>query len=180
MASSSTDSPPLPSFEDWIDAKLRTREDYTVLRMNVLYYASFANLSFARVSLIDIADRHSGMAPAESPEFRAAQKEWWYYYRKVTILRSFILQFFDIPPPNWAEDIVPERMYCKVLLSEEDFKKFVTAEGSGMHLLKPEGEKEYADKLRNERSNARTGPVAKENLPPDSEDIEPEYAGATV
>lgn len=156
MSSSSSDDTTaalsgLPSFEDWVDRKIRKRDDYAILRMNVIYYGSLVNISFSRAALVELAVKHNGMTVEESDEFRQAQKEWWYYYRKITILRAFVLQYFDLPPPNWKEEIMPEREYCRVLLSQEDFQKFVTAKGSGMIKLEPDTEESYADDLREKR-----------------------------
>jgi hypothetical protein len=147
----------LPSFEDWCDAKIRGREDYVVLRTNVLFYAILANLSFSRAVLIQLGKENNGMLESDSEEFKKVQTEWWFYYRKIMLLRSMLLRYFDIPAPDFKNEIMPERLYCGVLLSEEDFGKFLTKEGSGMVKMKAEGEEEYADNLRENRG--KKGPI---------------------
>ena len=144
-----------PSFEDWCDSKIRGREDYVVLRTNVIYYGVMSNLSFCRAVLIQIAKENNGMQKEDSPEFRKVQTEWWYYYRKVMTLRSFLVRYFDIPAPDWMKDILPDRSYCGVLLSEEDFLKFVTADGSGIVKEKIENQSDYEDKLKDKRMENR-------------------------
>merc|ERR1719421_73047 len=93
------------------------------------------------------------MCGEDTDEFKKAQQEWWFYYRKIMALRSFFLMYFDIAPPNWKADIMPERKYCGVLLSDEDFKKFLTKEGSGMKKLKPDGQEAYEEELKNQVKN---------------------------
>lgn len=173
-SSSASDSAPLPCFEDWVDRKIRPREDYVVLRTNVLYYGTMVNLTFIRENLITLSNEHNGMRPVDSEEFKIAQKHWWYYYRKMTILRAFVLQYFDIPPPNWADEIMPERNYCRVLLSQEDFKEFITAKGSGMTTLEPDSEKKYADELRENRTKEKSGPVPELKEKDEKEEAEEE------
>jgi len=150
-AGSSSDPAPVENkmaFEDWCDLQLKTRSDYVVLKTNVLFFGTMVNLTFARVALIDLAKENGGMLKADTEEFKVAQQQWWYYYRKVMVLRSFVLRYFDLPPPNWKTEIIPEREYCGVLLSEEDFLKFITDEKSGMKVQKPDSEADYADELK--------------------------------
>ncbi len=145
-----------PTFEDWCDGKIRVREDYVVLRTNVIYYGVMSNLSFCRAVLIQIAKENNGMQKEDSPEFKKVQAEWWYYYRKVMTLRSFLVRYFDIPSPDWMNELIPDRLYCGVLLSEEDFLKFVTHKDSGIVKEKIETADDYADKLsENKLSNRK-------------------------
>lgn len=159
MATSSTTNLPEKiekrSFEDWCDHQIRERPDYVVLRTNVLWYGSLVNLTMSRANLISIGKEHGGMRKADSEEFKEAQKIWWYYYRKIMVLRSFVLRYFDIPAPNWRDDILPEREYCGVLLSEEDFQKFLTEEGSGIKIQKPESVESYEQELKDNRMTDR-------------------------
>jgi len=150
-AGSSSDPAPVVTkmaFEDWCDSKLKTRPDYFVLRTNVLFFGTMVNLTFARAALLELSKENEGMLKADTVEFKEAQQQWWYYYRKVMTLRSFVLRYFDLPSPNWKTEIIPEREYCGVLLSEEDFVKFLTDEKSGMKLQKPDSEADYSDELK--------------------------------
>ena len=150
-ADSSSDPAPVVTkiaFEDWCDLKLKTRPDYFVLRTNVLFFGTMVNLTFARAALLELSKENGGMLKADTAEFKEAQQQWWYYYRKVMTLRSFVLRYFDLPAPNWQTEIIPERDYCGVLLSEEDFLKFLTDEKSGMKLQKPDSEADYSDELK--------------------------------
>jgi hypothetical protein len=144
-----------PSFEDWCDRTIRGREDYVVLRTNVIFYGVMSNLSFCRAVLLQLAKENNGMQKEESAEFRKVQTEWWYYYRKIMTLRSFLVRYFDIPSPNWMKDLIPDRLYCGVLLSEEDFLKFVTDEGSGIVKEKIESVADYEENLKNNKLSAR-------------------------
>jgi hypothetical protein len=144
-----------PSFEDWCDRAIRDREDYVVLRTNVIFYGVMSNLSFCRAILIQLGKENNGMQKEDSPEFRKVQTEWWYYYRKIMTLRSFVLRYFDIPEPKWMIDLLPDRLYCGVLLSEEDFLKFVTKDGSGIIKEKLEDITDYENNLKASKLNNR-------------------------
>ena len=133
---------------------IKTRPDELAIRVHILWYGAMTNMLEVRAALVDIAKKHSGMRPVDSPEFKEAQKEWWYLYTQLTILRAFVLRYFNIRGPNWKE-LLPDRKYCGVLLSEEDFIKFVTQEGSGMVLQKPESEESYAEDLKANRKARR-------------------------
>ena len=148
------------SFEDWVDTCLKQRPDYIVLKTNVLYYGCMVNLSFSRAALLQLAKENNGMLKAETAEFDQAQKQWWYYYRKIMLLRSFLLRMFDVPAPNWKDDIIPEREYCNILLSQEDFTKFILQEGSGMSVQKAEGDKNYGEVLRENKMQERKNNAA--------------------
>ena len=151
-----------PCFEEWCDNKIKNREDYVVLRTNVVYYGVMSNLTFCRTVLISLAKENNGMVKEDSPEFRKIQAEWWHYYRKIMVLRSFLVRYFDIPTPDWLNELLPERLYCGVLLSEEDFLKFITAEGSGIKLEKQETPEDYGQKLKDNRMQNRTDRKAME------------------
>ena len=144
-----------PTFEDWCDKAIRGREDYVVLRTNVIFYGVMSNLSFCRAVLIQLGKENNGMQKEDSPEFRKVQTEWWYYYRKIMTLRSFLVRYFDIPSPNWMKDLIPDRLYCGVLLSEEDFLKFVTEEGSGIVKEKINNVTDYENELKENKTAAR-------------------------
>ncbi len=98
-----------PTFEDWCDTRIRGREDYAVIRLNVIYYGVMTNIFHYRQILIDVSKKNQGMAAADSPEFTEAQRIWWYYYGKINILRNMLLRFFDIPMPDWKTDVMPDR-----------------------------------------------------------------------
>ena len=144
----------LPTFEDWCDEVIKKREDYVVVRTNVIYYGVSVNLTFSRIVLLQLSKKYSGMCAEETEEFKKAQQEWWYYYRKIMALRSFLLTYFDIPPPNWKEDIMPERKYCGILLSQEDFEKFLVKEGSGMRVLKEDSQEQYEADLKSAKNKS--------------------------
>lgn len=144
-----------PSFEDWCDRAIRDREDYVVLRTNVIFYGVMSNLSFCRAILLQLGKENNGMQKEDSPEFRKVQTEWWYYYRKIMTLRSFLIRYFDIPTPNWMQDLLPDRLYCGVLLSEEDFLKFVTQDGSGIVKEKIEDIQDYENNLKSNKISNR-------------------------
>ena len=169
-----------PSFEDWCDKTIRGREDYVTIRMNVMYYAVMSNMSFSRQVLIKLSSENQGMKDADTPEFKTALNEWWYYQRKIMLLRSFVLRYFDIPPPNWKQDILPERLYCGVVLSSEDFHKLLTRSGSGMEVKAPESQDKYeADmkaKVRDGRENPMSGEFKEEEDKESKDDDEKEEA----
>lgn len=146
----------LPTFEDWCDSVIKKREDYVVVRTNVIYYGVMSNLTFSRTVLLQIGKQYNGMCGEETDDFKKAQQEWWFYYRKVMALRSFLLTYFDIPPPNWKSEILPERQYCGILLSEEDFAKFLTKEGSGMKRLKEDGPHAYEKEIKEKQKSSLT------------------------
>lgn len=174
-SSSDEEKPKRPTFEDWCDEVIKKREDYVVIRTNVIYYGVSVNLTFARLVLLQIGKKYNGMCAEDSEDFQKAQQEWWYYYRKIMNLRSFLLNYFDIPPPNWKEDIMPERQYCGVLLSEEDFAKFLTKDGSGMRVQKEDSQEEY-EKMLKQKKSSLTQEFAEEEAKELEEDDEKEEA----
>ena len=136
----------LPTFENYVDAQLRARgeEQYTTTRLNGLYYAMMTNISHNVAILRGIAEKYSGVFTDESDEFKEQQQYWGYYYTQIMLLRTFILQFYRIPKPNWNEDIMPERLYMGVLLSDEDFKKFLTKK-VGLVELEADDMRDYSE-----------------------------------
>lgn len=131
----------LPTFEDYVDNGLRTRPEYHVISTNILYYGCLMNLNFNAECIRKITKESSGLFKSSDTEFETAQKEWWYFYKKIILLRSFMLHNWDIPAPQWG-DLLPERFYCGTLLSQEDFKEYMVKGGPGINVLKPDVMKE--------------------------------------
>ena len=144
----------LPSFEDWVDQQMKPREDYYAIRTNVIYYGIMSNMTFCRSVLVTLGKENNGMQKADSEEFKKVQQEWWYYYRKIMCLRAFLLRYFDLPPPNWKQNILPERLYCGVLLAEEDFVAFLTKKDSGISHMEKEKIENYDKELRGQRGKS--------------------------
>lgn len=156
----------LPSFEDYTSEAIKGRPDEIAIRIHILWYGSMTNMMQIRSDLITLTKENNGTKKADTPEFKKVQQEWWYHYQQLTILRAFVLRFFGIRPPNWKE-LQPDRLYCGVLWSEEDFIKFIVQDGSGMALQKAESEESYAQELKEDRPKNRK---LQEQLEKDSDD----------
>ena len=133
----------LPSFENWVDSRLRKREEYPILRQNVFFFACMATIGFHVTTIRAICSEYGGLLKQDSKDFEENQKIWWYHYRKLMLLRSMIIRYYDLPCPNWGSEIISEREYMGVLLSEEDYVRFLTKEGSGMELKEPDSIDKY-------------------------------------
>jgi hypothetical protein len=101
-------------------------------------------------------------------DFQQVQQEYSYWYSKLLLCRSFMLQNYDMRPPNWATDILPEKMYLGCLLSDEDFIHFVTKTGR-LSTLRPEGVKQYEQSLQEKVAleDSQTKPSLNEEEPVD-------------
>ena len=128
-------------FEDWVIQGMSKRPDCHAIKTNVVFYACMSNIGSYADALREVSKKSSGMFKAETNEFKDAQKDWWFLYKKILILRSFLLHFFDFPAPNWKE-LMPERLYCGTLLSEEDFNTYMQKPSQGLEVKTPETKKE--------------------------------------
>lgn len=139
----------LPAFEQYLVQAVSSREDSSDLMARILWLGVMTEFHRHRSLLQDISVKNFGKYSSEQEEFKDLQREWWYYYSKISVLRAFALRMYDIRAPDWKE-ILPERYYCGVLVSSEDkenyerapeatFKKIITSppDGSGMKVLEP-------------------------------------------
>lgn len=144
----------LPTFEDWIHKRLDTLPENQswMVKSSAMFYGLMHTLTLIRLNLRKIALENNGLKerPEDSEEFKKAMKEFYYFYQKVMLIRSFILRYYDFLPPNWATEICPEKFYCGVLLSDEDFEKVLCAPESGLTKLVPDSEKKYQEDLEKE------------------------------
>lgn len=129
-----------PSFEQWVvEGVISQREDKGQIMADLLFTALMGHIHMTRKALLEVSKDAFGKHPEDSDEFKKAQEEWWHFYERMMVLRSFLLRIYRFPLPNWDE-LLPEREYIGVVLSEEDFKKFVTKPPKGSGLQKMKGE----------------------------------------
>lgn len=129
----------LPSFEEWLDIKIKNHPDHLNIALEGFYGGCVSAILRHWVVLRELS-KDSHLFTAESEEFKTRQKQWWYHYAKMNILRGFLLQYYGIRPPVWKTELMSEREYCGVVTSEEDFKKFLLHKDSGFTLQTPEKE----------------------------------------
>ena len=127
----------LPTFEDYVDKGLRSRPDYHVITTNILYYGCLMNLNFNAECMRTIGKESNGMFTSDDDQFKDASRQWWYFYKKILLIRSFILHNWDVPAPNW-KDLMPERYYTGTILSQEDFKAYMLKPKEGVNVLPAE------------------------------------------
>jgi len=143
----------LPTFEQWFHAKLRERKDAPFKFDELILHVLTNVLQKIQIILQNISKDHNGLVVNESEkEFESVQQEYSYWYSKLLLTRSFMMQYYDVRPPNWATEILPEKMYVGCLLSEEDYANFVTKSGR-IFKLKTTGVKDYEESLQKESSS---------------------------
>lgn len=126
-----------PTFEEWFDGKIKDHPNAVAISAEGYYPTHMSAILRHWMVLRDLS-KDKEMFSADSEEFKRRQEIWWYHYGKMNILRSFLLNYYGIRQPNWQEEIMPERMYCGVLLSQEDFEKFILHPKSGFKKLEPD------------------------------------------
>lgn len=143
----------LPTFEDYVDTVLTARPDHINVMAEGFYGQFTSEMLRRRLDIMNLSQKHSGMFKEDTDEFKEKQKAWWFYYKKIMILRAFVLQYYGITPPVWKKEILPERLYCGTMLSEEDLYKFLVKEGSGLTVMKEDSVQIYERELK-ERNKA--------------------------
>ena len=115
-----------PTFEQWLAKAIEQRgsEANTIIKGRVFYYGVMTELAINVTNLRKLSEK-PGTYSEDDPEFEKIQREWWFCYGQINVMRSFMLTYYQLNPPNWAEDILPDREYVGCLLSEEDFRKYV-------------------------------------------------------
>lgn len=134
-----TPNPIKPTFEEWMDARVieRNPETHQMVRSNVLYYALKAHMDIMRTHLNNMAEKDSNMFQEDSKEFQEKQKEWHTIYMQIIQTRTYCMYTYGLPMVQKGE-IMSERDYLGVLLSEEDFKKYMTTPPEGFEVMKKE------------------------------------------
>jgi len=127
------------TFEGYVSSYLHeNRKDVAFIKNNPLYYGLMANLDAAAESIRHYSEK-DGKYKEDSPEFKETQRNWWVCYRQIAKLRDITLRYYEIPNPDWQNEIVPERLYVGRVCSQEDFVKYmqVPPKESGLALIEP-------------------------------------------
>lgn len=137
----------LPTFEEYFKKQMEQRENFVQIQCSGLYFPLLAQFFFLRQVLTEIS-KNSTTFETESEEFTNEQKAWWAHYVQLMALRAFVLHFYFVPAPNWYE-IIPERYYCGVTISKDDFEAFRNRHRpKNLVVQKAESEEDYGDQLK--------------------------------
>lgn len=123
--------PDLPTFQEYMVKQANLIPDLYGVQIDVKWYGDMQHLTLHENVLTTICNQHNGLLKHESEEFKAVQADYYKHWKKVMILREGLLQYFEVRPPMKSE-IVCERKHFGILLSEEDYIKYMTKPGSGI------------------------------------------------
>lgn len=84
-----------------------------------------------------MAQEDSNIFKEDSKEFQEKQKEWHSVYMQIIQTRTYCMYNYGLPMVQ-KDEIMSERDYIGVLLSEEDFKKYMQKPPPGFELMKKE------------------------------------------
>lgn len=117
---------PKRTFEQWLGDCISKRgpEANNQIKGRVFYYGCLTEIS-ALVLRIRAISENSNVFESEDSEFEEKQREWWFCFAQLQLMRGFLINYYRLQPPQWEEEIVPDNEYMGVLLSKEDFRKFV-------------------------------------------------------
>ena len=133
----------LPTFDEYCMKTLETRENFNELRRNIMFFALFADYHHM-VETIRKLSVDSQLFLSTDPEWQEKQKVWDYLYGMMTVIQSFMLRWFCIREPNW-DTLKPINYWLGVMVSAEDFNKYILRENSPFHKLNPETMKSHMD-----------------------------------
>lgn len=130
-ATSEEKSGGLPTFEEWFDVKMRKHPNMCLIAAEGFYSVQMAAVLRHWLALRELG-KDGKIFEADSEEFKSRQQAWWHHYAKLNLIRSFMLRYFGVAAPDWRTEIMSEREYCGVVISQEDLEKFILKPGSGM------------------------------------------------
>lgn len=128
----------LPSFEEHFVGILQPSPDKHIILGHSSTHGCLSIMSNCVEKCRAICKLYGGLLKQDDPKFKEAQKEWWKAYQTIMLVRAFLLRLYSLPMPNWPLEIIEERQYLGVLLSEDDFKKFCVHPESGIISLEPD------------------------------------------
>ncbi len=146
MRSSLTDNElmKLPTYMEWFDREMRKSPNYHYQVSTLLHYAISKDYQLILTEIRKMSDKTKDFLKGGSEEFKEAQAIWWVLYQDLLAIRSFFAYKFRLSLPAHNE-VMPDHLHTGVLLSEEDFKKYIGDTGveNGMFFQKEQIPEDY-------------------------------------
>lgn len=127
-----------PSFEEYVSEVVGSRENGADEKTKLIYMAFMLEMR-ANADHCRRVTALEGEFAEESEEFKTSQKYFWFYYKRLTIVRSCVQVYYGLHP-DWRHDVQSEHVYLGRLTSKEDTDRYMRAPppGCGLTLMKPE------------------------------------------
>lgn len=151
----------LPTFENWVNEQLKDKDDYNERIIHIKWFACVTTLQEHALRCREICHKYNGLMKQDDKEFEQHQMEWWYHYMQISAWRNIMLISQRVRAPVWDTEIMQERDYLGVLLSKEDFEKFLLKDGSPFHRTKVETPATYEQDLKQKAAEKRQAALAK-------------------
>ncbi len=148
-----------PCFEDFVDVDMRQRPDGPEKRnwgawLTLLTLLNKLCADVRQISLL------TGKYKDDTEDFRRVQAEWWSRYSAILRTREYMCGApWNCRRPLKGE-LMPERFYCGLLLSQEDADKYFTSppnfNSAGYQRLvvkKPESAESYEKEMKEKESS---------------------------
>lgn len=120
----------LPSFEEYTwgmiahQMKLVDPENEPNPNMDPLLNSLGCHLAVRKNALQKRVRKTCGMLEEDSELLGKELQAWWGDYYKLQLIRTFIIQYYDVPSPD-IEKLLPNRYDIGVILSKETLQKLV-------------------------------------------------------